>query len=336
MKLNPAFWVKALRVIPRLERDEWDKLDIISKWLVLTRSAIFVITFIPSAIAGIYAYMDGKFNLLNWILLTLGLIFAHATNNMLNDFTDHIKGVDRENYFRARYGPHVLEHGFISNKGFFVYVVITGLIALSVAIYFIWLRGWPAFWLVLAGSFFVLFYTYPLKYIGLGEPSVLVVWGPLMIWGGYYAITGEWNPKVLIASFIYGLGPTGILFGKHIDKIEEDKKKGIRTLPVILGEIWAKRINLVIMFLPYVLVVYLVIVGFFKPTMLITLLGLYWYFSRFWKVYTSEKPTEPPPYYPKEAWPLWYVAFAFDQNKKFGYLFLLGLILEVILRALHR
>jgi 1,4-dihydroxy-2-naphthoate octaprenyltransferase len=35
-------------------------------------------------------------------------------------------------------------------------------------------------------AFFVLFYTWPLKYIGLGEIAVLIVWGPLMIGGGYF------------------------------------------------------------------------------------------------------------------------------------------------------
>ncbi len=30
------------------------------------------------------------------------------------------------------------------------------------------------------------------KYVGLEELAVLVVWGHLMIEGGYYTITGEW------------------------------------------------------------------------------------------------------------------------------------------------
>jgi len=33
--MNISFWIKALRVIPRIEKDEWEKLDFISKWLVL-------------------------------------------------------------------------------------------------------------------------------------------------------------------------------------------------------------------------------------------------------------------------------------------------------------
>jgi 1,4-dihydroxy-2-naphthoate octaprenyltransferase len=331
--MKPAFWIKALRIIPRIEKEEWDKLDPISKWLVLTRSAVFVITFIPASIAGIFAFLNDKFNFLNWLLLTLGLIFAHATNNMLNDFTDHIKNVDKDNYFRAQYGPHALEHGLMDTKGFFKYVVITGILALLIGIYFVYLRGLPALILLIIGSFFVLFYTYPLKYIGLGELAVFIVWGPLMIWGGYYAITGEWNWDVFIASLPYGLGATTVLFGKHIDKLEQDKQKGIRTLPVILGERNARITAIILMLLQYLITVYLVFTGFFRWTMLIVLLGL----KRFWtvfKIYKEKKPKERPSDYPQEAWPLWYVAFAFWHNRTFGALYLLGLIFEVIFKIL--
>ncbi len=331
--MKPAFWLKALRVIPRIEKDEWVRLDPISKWLVLTRSAVFIITFIPASIAGIFAFLHDKFDLLNFILLTLGLILAHATNNMLNDLTDYIKNVDKGNYFRAQYGPHALEHGLISLKGFLGYLVVTGILAILVGIYFIYLRGLPALILLIVGSFFVLFYTYPLKYVGLGEVAVFLVWGPLMIWGGYYAITGDWNKEVLIASLPYGLGATTVLFGKHIDKLEQDKQKGIYTLPVILGERNSRIIAIILMILQYVITVYLVFWGFFRWTMLITLLALR-NFRLVFRVYRSEKPKEKPSDYPPEVWPLWYVAFAFWHNRSFGMLYLLGLIFEIIFKIL--
>ncbi len=34
--------------------------------------------------------------------------------------------------------------------------------------------------------------NHAVKYVGLEELAVLVVWGHLMIEGGYYTITGEW------------------------------------------------------------------------------------------------------------------------------------------------
>ncbi len=332
--MNISFWIKALRVIPRINKEEWDKLDFISKWLILTRAAVFVITLIPSFIVAILSYLNGKFDFINWLIFTVGIVSAHALNNMLNDFTDYLKGVDRNNYFRAQYGPHALEHGLINKKEFFAYVVFTAVVALAVAVYFIYLRGISALLLVIAGSFFVLFYTYPLKYIGLGELSVLIVWGPLMIGGGYYVITNEWNLNVILMSFIYSLGATSVLMGKHIDKYDDDKAKKIHTLPVIIGKKNARLLNIALMSLQYIITVYMVLIGFFKITMLVVLIGLYWFFKRTLKVYLSEKPNEKPKDYPDGVWPLWYVAFAFDHNKKFGYLFILGLLLEVILHRL--
>ena len=97
--MNVRMWAKALRVIPRLSSDEWNGLDIISRWLIATRSAVLVMTFFSAAIAGLLALRAGQFNLGRWALLALGLVFAHATNNLVNDYTDHKRGVDKNNYF---------------------------------------------------------------------------------------------------------------------------------------------------------------------------------------------------------------------------------------------
>ncbi|NIV32349.1 MAG: prenyltransferase, partial [Anaerolineae bacterium] len=70
---------------------------------------------------------------------------------------------------------------------------VTGLVAVAAGILLIWYRGWPTAILMAAGAFFVLFYTYPLKYIGLGEVALALVWGPLMVGGGYYVFTGVWD-----------------------------------------------------------------------------------------------------------------------------------------------
>ena len=66
---------------------------------------------------------------------------------------------------------------------------------------------------------------------------MLVVWGPLMIGGGYFVMAQQWSWNVVLASLPYVLGVTTVIFGKHIDKLREDKAKGIHTLPVILGEL---------------------------------------------------------------------------------------------------
>ncbi len=65
------------------------------------------------------------------------------------------------------------------------------------------LRGWPVPVFALAGLFISVFYVAPplrLKHHGLGEPGVALVWGPLMIGGGYFAISGDLSPAAFAAS----------------------------------------------------------------------------------------------------------------------------------------
>ena len=73
MLLNPAMWWRAIRVIPRLDKDEWKSLDLIARWLIATRAAVLIITLLSAAIAGLLAYRAGQFSWQLWLVLTLGL-----------------------------------------------------------------------------------------------------------------------------------------------------------------------------------------------------------------------------------------------------------------------
>ncbi|MHB8134870.1 MAG: prenyltransferase [Anaerolineaceae bacterium] len=329
--MNVSMWLKALRVIPRIDKAEWDRLDIISRWLISTRAAVLLMTFISAAIAGLFAWRAGAFDLGRWSLLTVGLIFAHATNNLINDLTDYKKGVDKDNYFRTQYGPQPLQQGLLTIRTLLVYIAVTGLIAIAAGVPLVVQGGSVALWLMVAGVVFVLFYTWPLKYIGLGEVAVILIWGPLMIGGGYYVITGAWDWNVVWASLPYALGPTTVLFGKHIDKIQADNAKGIRTMPVILGEKVARFAVLTMIALQYITVIALVISGFFTPVMLIVLAGLT-AIPRVWAMYKSPKPATRPEDYDESIWPLWFSAMSFYHNKRYGMFFLLGLLVEIVLR----
>ena len=127
--------------------------------------------------------------------------------------------------------------------------------------------------LMLAGVFFVLFYTWPLKYYGLGEPAVLLVWGPLMVGGAYYVTAGQWNWDVAWLSLLFALGPTSVLFGKHTDKLEADRAKGVNTLPVILGEARSRYAVKLMLVSQYLLTAALVITGVSHSALLIALLA---------------------------------------------------------------
>ncbi len=323
-------WLKALKTIPRVTTDEWNNYDVISKWLVATRSAVFVMTALSAAVGGLLAYRDGNFILMNFLLAMFGLIFAHASNNLINDLVDYNKGIDKDNYYRAQYGPQPLEHGLMTKGTFYWFIFVTLLIAIAAGVILILNSGPLTIVLATAGLFFLLFYTYPLKYIGLGEPTVLLVWGPLMIGGTYYVTNGLWSWDVALISLIYAIGPTSVLFGKHTDKLEEDKVKRVHTLPVLIGEKAARYTNIVLWILQLVLTVGIVIAGRMSISMLLVLFAIPKLISSA-KIYSKPRPEQAPADLPPNVWPLYLSASAFVYNKRFGYLFLLGLLIDVIL-----
>jgi 1,4-dihydroxy-2-naphthoate octaprenyltransferase len=181
----------------------------------------------------------------------------------------------------------------------------------------------------------VLFYTFPLKYIGLGEPAVLVVWGPLMVGGSYFVITGTWSNEVALASLAYALGPTAVLFGKHTDKLEFDRAKSIRTLPVILGERVSRYVTVGLLLAQYPVIAYLVYTGFFSPVMLVTFASMF-SLKRVFQVFSRPRPASPPPDLPDGVWPLWFVGVAFWFTRRYSGFFLIGLALDVLLSQLGR
>ena len=123
--------------------------------------------------------------------------------------------------------------------------------------------------------------------------------------------------------------------GKHIDKYDMDKPMRIHTLPVVIGEKASRTILLGLIFLQYILVVYLVIIGFFTPVLLIVFLAvkvLLEILPRF----RSPRPAEKPEDYPANVWPGYFAAAAFFHNRRFGLLFLAGLILDTVIKLLIR
>ena len=163
---------------------------------------------------------------------------------------------------------------------------------------------------------------------GLGEATVLVVWGPLMVGGTYYAATGHFPFAILVASLPYALLCTAVLMGKHIDKIPWDAPDGTHTLPVLLGEAKARALTQGMMVSFYVLVVLLVGTGTFPIAALIVLLALQ-KLATVWRPFSRPKPPEPPENFP--IWPLWFAALAFVHTRRAGGLLVLGLIVGVIL-----
>ncbi len=302
--------------------------DFVSRWLILTRAAVFPMTLTSGLIGGLLAAGHPRANWVYFGVSLLGLVVAHACNNLMNDYFDLEGGVDQSDSPRALYAPHPILAGWITKAGLVCAIAFFNGLGALVLLYLFTVRGWPVVGFAAAGLFVSVFYVAPplkLKHHGLGEPGVFVVWGPLMIGGTYYVTTGELPAWVWIASLPYAILVTTVLIGKHVDKLEHDDRKGIRTLPVLLGESRALSLNRWLMIAFYVVVAALVFSGTLGPWVLLVLASLP-LLAKVLKLYSKPKPAAPPPGYP--IWPLWYVAAAFRLTRRAGALFILGLVLN--------
>lgn len=333
--MNVSMWRKALTVIPNVSKEEWDQLDAISRWLISTRAAVLVMTVLSAALAGLLAWRDSSFNFSAWIAVTLGLVLAHASNNLLNDYVDHARGVDQKNYFRTMYGPHPLENHLLTKRQHLAYFIFTVALAFICGLYLMARNSYaPQAWFLLgAGAFLLLFYTWPLKYIALGEIAVFLVWGPLMVGGGHYVITGAWSWNAALIGSIYAFGVTTVIFGKHIDKLAIDREKRIHTLPVVIGEKASRYMVIGMMIFPYLIIFHLIGSKVFSPVLLVTLLALP-SLRQVVPAFLKPKPAERPADFPEGqgGWPLYFAPLSFVYNRAFGSYFLLGLLADTLIR----
>jgi len=308
--------------VPEVEKADW-----FSKWLVISRACVFSMTITSGLFGILIATAHGKVNWFYAFLSLLGLILAHASNNLINDYIDVKNGVDTEDYPRAQYSTHPILGGLTTPgellKAAAILTAIDGLIMIYLTIQ----RGPKVLFFALFGLFLSLAYTGFLKKLALGEITSFIVWGPLMIGGTAFVTTGEINSDIFLASLPYGLIVASVLVGKHIDKIGPDTEKGVKTIPVILGEENSKILNKVFFILFYVLIAVLLIFKVASPFILLTLLAIP-RLIKAWQVHSEEKPDSPPEGW--TVWPLWYVGWAMYFNRKAGELLIGGLLLGIL------
>lgn len=330
---GPREWARAFTGFYPPLAEELTQLDPVARFLYAARSVILVISFQAALIAGLLAATDRRFGVVPFLLLLVAYVVLHAVSNLSNDYFGARRGHDTDDSPRRRYTVHPLLSGAVSSRLLMTGLGVLAAVSVAVAAYFIALRGWPAVGLVAVGG--LLLYAYDaapkaLKELGLGEVAAFAVWGPLMIAGGYYVITGHASGDALLGSVPYGLGVMSILVGKHIDQRVFDSGQDQRTLPVLLGEHRARALNRASVIGMYAVVAVGIALGALTPCTVLVLLAGH-RALRALRVMSAPAPAEAPAGY--VGWPLWYHRVCLVHNRAFGWLYLIGLAAGAILPA---
>ncbi len=212
-----------------------------------------------------------------YFLTLIGVVFAHASANLFNDYFDVKSGVDTIDVSTARYRPHPLAEGSLKLRDVFIEAILFLVIAASSGIFLAVTRGVEVLWISLAAAFALLFYTAPpfkYKYKALGEFAVFLMWGPLMVEGSYFVQARNFNQDALLISVPLGILVALVLLANNIRDTRDDARMGIKTVPILTGASKGIGLYVILVAAAYFSVILMSVFGPLSPWSLIVLVSV--------------------------------------------------------------
>jgi len=251
-------------------------INVYRDWFLAARPWSFTMTAISVSVGSALAALDGGFSWPLYLLTLIGTILMHAASNLINDYHDVEHGVDDPKVPTARYRPHPLMEGRLTPVQVRYTAYTFYLLAAIIGIFLAATRGVAVLWLGLVGTAAGITYTAPplnYKYKALGEFSVFLMWGPLMVSGAYYVQAQSLESDALLVSIPFGVLVALVLLANNIRDIAYDREKGIMTLPIMLGRRAGIGLYLALIVAAYVAVAAMSVLGPLEPWSLIVLLS---------------------------------------------------------------
>lgn len=244
-------------------------------WLLETRPQFLLLSVILVLLGTAISRHEGYFDLLKFVLTMLGLVLAHASVNVLNDYFDYKSGIDLETT-RTPFsgGSGILPDGLLKPKGVYIYGVGCLIAALGIGIYLTFISGWQLLPLILLGGPVIYFYTSHLTKWLVGEFWAGLGLGMLPVLGTYFVQTGHYSAEAVVASLAPGFLTANLLFLNEFPDVEADNKGGRYNLVIALGYKTAGRLYAGLMVLTYLSIVCGVILKLMPPASLIGLLSI--------------------------------------------------------------
>jgi len=235
----------------------------IALWWRAVRPFAFTVSLIPPILGGLMALEENpglKFSLLHFTLASIGCMTAHAGANLLSDYYDFKTRVDRDGTFGS---SGLLVGGIMSPEqilaGGWIALVLAGVIGAYLVL--ATPGGTFLIWLILIGGLLGVFYTakpFEFKYHALGDLAVFISFGPAMVLGAYFVQAHHFSWKPVLYSIPIGLLVDAILHSNNLRDIVNDGEVKIKTVPILVGEKWAKIMYQGLVFGAYLITVLLV------------------------------------------------------------------------------
>lgn len=211
---------------------------LLRNWFIATRPWSFTMTVISVSVGSSLASLDGRFSWALHLLAAAGAVFIHAGTNLLNDYYDVKHGLDTESAATAQYRQHAIVHGLLPARQVMRAAYALFAAGAAIGIYLTFASGWMVLFIGFIGILAGIGYTAPpmkYKHIALGEASVFLMWGPLMVEGAYYVQMQVLSLNAFLVSIPFGVLVALTIFANNIRDIDHDKARHIRTIAIWLG-----------------------------------------------------------------------------------------------------
>ena len=252
----------------------------LKSWFLEPRPQFLLLTIALVLLGTVVAwYQENTFNLLYFILALVGMLFAHISVNVLNDYQDHKSGIDidiDEKNERTPFsgGSGILPGGLLDPKSVYKLGIVSLIIAFFIGLFFIWVWGWLLLPIMIIGGISSYFYSTHLSKWMVGEFFAGLNFGPLAILGAYFVQTGSYGWEVLVASLAPGILTAVLLLLNEFPDARADEIGGRKHLVILLGKEKASKLYCVLMLSTYLAILGGVMFGFMPMFALIGLLTI--------------------------------------------------------------
>ena len=234
-------------------------------WIAGARPQTLILAIVPVALgtAAAAQVLDHWYD--HWVRALLALavaVFLQIGVNYANDYSDGVRGVDRD-----RVGPaRLVGSGRAKPRTVLIVALVFFGLAAAAGAVLVWRTG--QWWLLAVGVVALAaawFYTggrRPYGYAALGELSVLLFFGLVPTVGTMYVQVSDlafesWPlVEALLAGAAAGFLAAAVLVANNARDRERDKTHGKRTLAVLLGNVGTRILYVVLMVLPFGALIY--------------------------------------------------------------------------------
>ena len=203
-------------------------------------------------------------------LTYVGVIFLHASVDLLNDYWDHKRGIDTATT-RTKFsgGTGVLPENLLTPRAVYLAGIIFLILGASIGVYFVAIRGIAIALILGFAVVAIYFYSTSIVNAGLAELFVAIK-GAMIVLGTFYIQYAVIEPAALYVGAIVGILSATVLFVNSFPDYEADRSKGRRTLAIILGKKTASTVFPIFIIVTYAMIVAGIFFGYTKVYSLIS------------------------------------------------------------------